>query len=142
MKCPCCASTLREVITGGLTVDICEPGCGGVFFEHFELSQVDEASEEAGAAILEWLETAPTKNPMPGQRYRCPKCATMMMRGQFKPSVPVTVDTCPACAGHWLDRGELASIRQTGGTDADRRRMAQRFVWEAFAEIRSKHHEA
>ena len=139
MKCPACASTLSERTAGSLTIDVCETGCGGIFFDRFEIQQVDEASEEEGVALLEWSSKGDNKRPRTEQRYSCPRCNIIMMRGQFKPSIPVTVDTCPGCAGLWLDRGELNNIREAPGADADRARVALRFVWEAFAEIKSRH---
>ena len=62
-----------------------------------------------------------------------------MMRSLFKPQIPVTVDTCPKCAGIFLDHGELQSIRGAEGSDADRRRKAQQFIWQAFADIKKTH---
>jgi len=137
MKCPACSSPLSERTTGALTVDICEGGCGGIYLDRFELNNVDEAAEAEGQALLEWAGQEPQKTPDREQRYRCPKCEMIMMRGLFKPQIPITIDTCPQCAGVWLDHGELAAIRQAPGSDHDRRRSAQAFVWQAFADLKS-----
>ena len=139
MKCPACSSPLTEHTAGALTVDICDHGCGGIFFDRFEVGSVDEASETEGQALLEWSNIEARKTPDQEQRYRCPRCEMIMMRGQFKPQIPVIVDTCPQCAGIFLDHGELASIREAEGSDTDRRRVAQQFVWQAFADIKKGH---
>src|SRR5882672_2371300 len=41
MKCPACKSELREKGAGGMTVDICYGGCGGIWFDQRELERVD-----------------------------------------------------------------------------------------------------
>jgi len=136
MNCPACSSVLTERTTGSLTVDICEDGCGGIFFDRFEIQQVDEAPEGAGEALLQWSNLGTTKTPNTSKRYQCPRCDMIMMRSLFKPDIKVTVDTCPKCAGLWLDKGELNAIRDATGSDADRKKAAQRFVYQAFADIR------
>ena len=139
MKCPACASTLAERTAGALTVDVCDTGCGGIFFDNFELGHVDEASEVEGEAILQWTSEAPIKVLATERRYECPRCRMIMMRNQFMPSISVTVDTCPKCAGVWLDHGELISIRKSPGTDEERWALAQKFILEAFSEIKANH---
>ena len=42
--------TARKV--GELTVDVCDGGCGGVWFDNFELQKVDESHEAAGESLL------------------------------------------------------------------------------------------
>ena len=54
MKCPACDRELTETQVGAVAVDICQGGCGGVWFDAFELQRVDEqimpASEPARVA--------------------------------------------------------------------------------------------
>ena len=52
MKCPACFSELSSVTIGQLTVDMCRGGCGGTWFDAFELQQVDESHESAGQMQL------------------------------------------------------------------------------------------
>ncbi len=54
MKCPACSSPLTERTAGALTVDICDQGCGGIFFDRFELESVDDANEIELQAQLNW----------------------------------------------------------------------------------------
>ena len=139
MKCPACGSTLSEHTVGALTVDICDTGCGGIFFDRFELSQVDEATETEGEALIRWAGITPSKKPDQSQRYRCPRCGMIMMRGLFKPQIPVTVDTCPQCAGVFVDHGELNSIRAAEGSDEERQLAARTFINSAFDDILKAH---
>ncbi|MFB2922740.1 MULTISPECIES: zf-TFIIB domain-containing protein [Aerosakkonema] len=43
MKCPACENNLTEIVTEAITVDVCEGGCGGIWFDRFELSQTARA---------------------------------------------------------------------------------------------------
>jgi len=46
-------------------------------------------------------------------RLRCPRHPeTVMIRRAFSRTIPVQIDECPQCGGHWLDAGELAQIRR------------------------------
>lgn len=51
---------------------------------------------------------------------RCPRCATSRPQ-ELKPEQyeGVTIDRCPACAGAWLDLGELERINKTIGEQFD-----------------------
>ena len=42
MKCPACGNELSQMVAGEITVDVCKGGCGGIWFDHFELQKVDE----------------------------------------------------------------------------------------------------
>ena len=139
MKCPACANTLSQKTAGSLTVDVCDSGCGGIFFDNFELSRVDEASEVEGEAILSWISNTPVSVMRNDRRYECPRCEMIMMRSMFMPSISVSVDTCPQCAGVWLDHGELLTIRTAPGSDTERRALAQKFITEAFTAIKANH---
>ena len=44
----------------------------------------------------------------------------------------VTVDECPECGGHWLDPGELATIRTEYASETDRERAAQEYFSDLF----------
>ncbi len=126
MNCPACAAPLTEINVGGLTVDLCRNGCGGIWFDNFELSKVDEASESLGetlAAIGFNQEAIVLRNKRP-----CPRCAGItMLQHKFSREKPVTIDECPNCAGVWLDGGELAAIREPVTTAAERKRATQDF---------------
>ena len=45
VKCPACGNNLTEKKFGEVTVDVCEGGCGGVWFDWFEFKKVDEPHE-------------------------------------------------------------------------------------------------
>ena len=113
MKCPACSHQLSELQIGTLRVDVCRGGCGGVWFDLFELQQVDDVSESAGEALIQ-ISRIPAMRVDPIRKRECPRCQQMKLkRRMFSPTVAVEVDECPACGGFWLDAGELEQIRLT-----------------------------
>ncbi len=48
MECPVCGNATTTRTDGGITVDVCEGGCGGIWLDRYELMRVDESSESAG----------------------------------------------------------------------------------------------
>ncbi len=132
MNCPACGNAMTQMTVGKVTVDVCRDGCGGLWFDRFELRTVDEPGESAGEALLE----AP-RNPRVAvdrtQRLRCPHHPDMvMMRHLWSVKRQVTIDECPRCAGVFLDPGELGQIRSEYGTDAERREAARAYYAEMF----------
>jgi uncharacterized protein len=53
VDCPACGNSLTTTTAGRITVDVCERGCGGIWFDRYELMRVDEADESAGEGLLE-----------------------------------------------------------------------------------------
>ena len=111
MKCPACFNELTQLQVGSLTVDACQGGCGGIWFDAFEMERVDEEQEVAGEPLLnirrdERLVVDPTR------KRECPRCAGIKLhRHFFSAKRRVEVDQCPNCGGYWLDAGELALVR-------------------------------
>jgi hypothetical protein len=131
MKCPACGNELSQMTAGDITVDVCKGGCGGIWFDQFELKKVDEAHESAGEAILEIERNAGIKIDYE-KRRKCPKCNIIMLRHFFSIKRQVAIDECPQCGGYWLDAGELAMIRKLYKTDTERRDAARQYFSEIF----------
>ncbi len=81
MKCPACSHELTELTAGAVTVDVCRGGCGGIWFDHQELKNVDEQHEDTGDLLM-GIERASIQQAMDCQaRRHYPRCAdTVMMR--------------------------------------------------------------
>ena len=127
MKCPVCSSQLREKTVGDITVDICEGGCGGIWFDNFELKKFDEPHESAGETLLD-IEQDESITFDHSKRLKCPKCDDIvMMRHFFSVKKEVEVDECPNCAGVWLDPGELGKIRDLFNTEEERHEAAKEY---------------
>ena len=131
MDCPACGHALSTRTAGELTVDVCDGGCGGVWFDHYELRKVDERAESAGEALLD-VPRDPNVVVDPAKRYGCPKCTdgVVMMRHFWSVARKVTIDECPECGGVFLDAGELREIRDLYATEGDRHAAADAYFKE------------
>ena len=134
MKCPACSNTLSEIQAGGITVDVCRDGCGGIWFDRAELQRLDDKAEAAGESLLHVNRRAGV--PIDAKAPRtCPRCAgVVMMRHCYSRRREVEIDECGGCGGIWLDDGELAVIRGQYRTEAERRKDAHRGAAEVFRE--------
>jgi len=125
MKCPACFNELTEVQVGDLSVDICQGGCGGIWFDAFELQRADEQHEAAGEHLVDIQRDERVRVDFSRKR-ECPRCPDVKLhRHFFSAKRRVEVDECPNCGGYWLDAGELAAIRSEK-SDAATAESAQR----------------
>lgn len=132
MKCTACGNVLKEKVVSDITVDVCEGGCGGIWFDRFELQKVDEPQEAAGESLLE-IEKDESIVIDHEKRRPCPKCGdVIMMRHFYSVKTDVEVDECPKCAGFWLDFGELGKIRTQFETEEDKQKAAEKYFSHMF----------
>lgn len=132
MKCPACGNILTLMVAGDVTVNVCEHGCGGIWFDWFELKKLDQPHESAGEAILNLACNRDVAVDLTKKRP-CPKCDNVVMRQHFcSVKKQVTVDECPNCGGVWLDAGELTQIRSQFKTEAERKQAAEEYYNEVF----------
>jgi Zn-finger nucleic acid-binding protein len=131
MTCPACGHALSTRTAGELTVDVCDGGCGGIWFDHFELKKLDEQAESAGEQLLD-VRRDPGVVVDPAERYRCPTCTdgVVLMRHFWSVKREVTIDECPECGGIFLDAGELAHIRSEFPTEEGRHAAADAYFKE------------
>jgi Zn-finger nucleic acid-binding protein len=132
MKCPACSNALKQMTIEDVTVDVCKGGCGGIWFDNFELKKFDEPHESAGEALLD-VERSESVVVDRSRRLKCPKCDDIvMMRHFFSVKRQVIVDECPGCGSFWLDPGELGKIRSLFETEEERHRAAEQYFDEVF----------
>jgi len=118
MQCPACFNKLSQMQIGTLTVDVCEGGCGGIWFDAFELQRADDPEKDVGEAMLH-ISRDPVIQVDFTRKRACPKCEGVKLKKHFFSSKRrVEVDECPNCGGYWLDAGELAQIRQEKAEEA------------------------
>ncbi len=111
MKCPACFNPLTQIQVGSVAVDACQNGCGGVWFDAFELERVDDEAEAAGERLVD-IHRDQRVVVDPSRKRECPRCEGIkLQRHFFSAKRKVEVDQCPNCGGYWLDAGELAQIR-------------------------------
>jgi Zn-finger nucleic acid-binding protein len=131
MNCPSCGTAMTEVDAGGVKVQACKGGCGGLWFDEWTLGKVDQPDQSAGESLLNIPQNA-SLNVDQSQKRKCPRDATPMMRHFYSVKRDVVVDECPQCEGIFLDPGELAEIRSDYPSDADRHKAAQAYYSEMF----------
>jgi uncharacterized protein len=135
MNCPACSGELIPVEAGPVTVDTCYGGCGGIWFDHKELTHLDEPHEDLGPLLFD----VPRGEGIQidhSERRNCVRCdAVVMMRRYYSPTRQVELDECPECGGIWLDLGELCGIRSENAPGADRDRVTDEFLRANLQEI-------
>jgi Zn-finger nucleic acid-binding protein len=116
-------------------VDVCLGGCGGIWFDNFELQKLDDASEPAGEMLVKVKKSEDLQIDY-SQRRNCPRCIdVVMMRHFYSPRRRVEVDECPGCGGYWLDAGELAAIREERQTSPEQQAAVEKYLNDIAAEI-------
>ena len=106
MKCPSCKNPLREKGAGGMTLDVCYGGCGGIWFDATELERVSASA----ASTLHTIWQVPVSNVKLTEPRLCPRCDLVLDRKWFSDTKQVEIDQCPKCGGIWLDAGEFTRI--------------------------------
>ena len=132
MKCPACGHGMTEVNVQDVKVDVCQGGCGGIWFDGRELRKVDEPHESLGEDLMHVVRDA-SVTIVDNDKRTCPRCKDMPMMQHFA-SVrrEVTVDECPNCAGYFLDYGELNQIRVQYETEEERSKAAESLFADLF----------
>ena len=137
MNCPACGNELTQITVDTFEADVCRGGCGGIWFDNFEIKKFDEEQENA-QELLNGIRKDPLAKVDHTRRYKCPKCDDLvMMRHFFSIKHKVEVDECPGCGGVWLDYGELGQIRDLYKTEAEREQAAKDY----FSEVLGKEFE-
>jgi Zn-finger nucleic acid-binding protein len=136
MICPACSQELCHLDAGGgVFLDVCDEGCGGIWFDAHELKRLDEAHEMPDSPALAVRPAAGASAPAASgpeehggavgavsrrpqvacegaPKRTCPRCECVKMRRFFYSAKrQVEIDQCGGCGGTWLDNGELQKIR-------------------------------
>jgi len=109
MKCPACYNELTAHRLSAVTIDVCHGGCGGAWFDAFELQRVAEV--EHAAEELSGIPHHPHLHVDAARKRACPRCDGVKLIRHFASGLRrVEVDHCPSCGGYWLDHGELEKV--------------------------------
>ncbi|MBI4565656.1 MAG: zf-TFIIB domain-containing protein [Planctomycetes bacterium] len=134
MKCPACSNALTATKLKDIVVDVCQNGCGGIWFDQHEFERVDEAHEHEGEALLDIPRNESVRIDFEAP-LECPRCEHQVMRRHFHSTKrKVEIDECYRCGGVWLDAGELKKIRKMFQNDEDRKQAAREYYEEAFGQ--------
>lgn len=94
--------------TAEMALDLCA-ACGGIWFDKDELDRYLDAKSACVSA------PAGAKPAAPAGTLKCPRCALDMAKGPAPGNPKVVVDSCPKCAGLWLEAGEAEAAADTSG---------------------------
>jgi Zn-finger nucleic acid-binding protein len=107
MICPACKNPLLEKSAGGMTLDMCYGGCGGIWFDADELDKVTPRA----ATTLHTIWQGPVDVKKLTEPRKCPRCEGQVLdRKWFSDRKQVEIDQCPVCGGVWLDAGEFSRV--------------------------------
>ncbi|MFH0702105.1 MAG: zf-TFIIB domain-containing protein [bacterium] len=111
ITCPACGNKLSKIKIEDIIVDVCENGCGGIWFDRGELKKVNEKHKSAGESLLNIQKNECIIIDTSIKR-KCPICKDIIMKKHFSSiKRTVEIDECCQCGGIWLDYGELEKIR-------------------------------
>src|SRR3989449_25889 len=82
MNCPACGTAMTEMTAGDAKVQACKGGCGGLWFDEWQLRKVDQPDQSAGEALLHIEQNAAVKLD-PNQRRKCPRDPDIVMMQHF-----------------------------------------------------------
>lgn len=112
MKCPACRRELKNIKVGSVNLDICQGGCGGIWFGGAELDKVVKSvavGTKTVAEITRSIEVTADEHRV----IKCVSCRGVKLEQKlFSLGSGVIMDRCPKCEGIWLDHGELETIRE------------------------------
>lgn len=129
MKCPACQKELSKTMLGATELDVCDHGCGGIWFDKDEIFQFDEQNEFPTAAILDLADKMKHVKVDQSKPRPCPRCDDEVLVKQFMDiQHQVQMDQCWNCSGIWLDLGELNQLRAQFATMADRKQAVNEFL--------------
>jgi Zn-finger nucleic acid-binding protein len=86
-------------------------GCGGIWFEHVELTVLARANAARLGELEERFQPSPADRKRQ-TRMSCPTCSVDLFEFEFKHAPGIRLDGCPNCKGIWVDDGELQAIQE------------------------------
>jgi Zn-finger nucleic acid-binding protein len=132
MNCPACEKTLEKMMIENISLDVCKGGCGGIWFDNFELMKIDEPDEYDAEALMD-VEIDENIRVDHEAKRKCPVCENqLMLRHFFSVRRAVSVDECPRCGGVWLDYGELGQIRRQFSSEEEKTKAAGEYFQDVF----------
>ena len=128
MKCPVCTNKLTQMDLSGIKVDACDQGCGGIWFDKFELLKFRNLKAAKSEQSLE-IQLAPNLKLPELDQLVCPICAPQKMLRRFSSfKRQIHIDECPNCAGVWLDHKELTGVVEEFASPADQLQQTEQYV--------------
>ena len=136
INCPACGKEMTKIFRseGGVNLDICLNGCGGIFFDNRELKKFDEYTENI-EELKKAINNKTFEKTDESQIRICPVCRTNMVKNSVSVKGNIIIDECYNCGAKFFDHGELTKMREEYPTEQDRR---QALLTETYNEIGAK----
>lgn len=134
--CPACDNVLTQTKVSNIVVDVCQDGCGGIWFDKNELKNFDEKHEIADG-LLNIKKNENIKVDYNRER-RCPKCGIKLFRHFSSIKMQIEIDECTRCEGFWLDDKELESIRNEFENEAEKLAASEEYFHNYAVELNTK----
>ena len=132
MKCPACETDMSQLTVAEVEVDVCKGGCGGVWFDNYELRKLDKSRDQIGSELLDVDVNPDVKVDLDKER-NCPRCENfVLMRHFFSVKKAVAIDECAGCGGIWFDAGELNTVKGLFSSAEERKAVASQAFDEMF----------
>lgn len=123
MDCPKCRAEMETVEFGiDIVIQRCT-GCHGLFCNWRTLQRLRE--EWLSEAVLDQGSAALGAKQNSMLDINCPACGTTMVRVKDPEQSLITLDSCPACDGVFLDAGELTNMKSVTLMDHVRHLLAK-----------------
>jgi Zn-finger nucleic acid-binding protein len=108
MICPRDGSELKPEVFGDVDIDSCEK-CNGTWVDRGELARIVGMKKDLPMGEPAKVEDLTDRSSL--LKLICPRCEGVEMEPYYFEHARKTVlDTCPKCAGIWLDSKELKAI--------------------------------
>lgn len=132
MDCPRTGKPMVEIEINDVKIDV-STGCGGIWFDNFELKKFDEPLEAAGEQLIAESQKYFDDSIDTSPRLNSPRHPDVMMqRHYFSFKRAVEIDVCPQSGGVWLDPGELQALRSLFASEAEKERATEREIEALF----------
>ncbi|MCB8931934.1 MAG: zf-TFIIB domain-containing protein [Fimbriimonadaceae bacterium] len=109
LLCPSCRIEMEALDYLGVPIDVC-PDCAGVWFDDGELAKLSQAAPAALEALDSRLTPEFEVLNVPGSLKQCPRCTVHLRSYRYRYDSPVVIDSCPKCAGIFVEDQELEAI--------------------------------
>ena len=110
MQCPICARELVDTIIKGIKVEICNGGCGGVWFDWSEIIKIDKFTYSGDDFPVIRRDANHIMDQ--SRRYICPRCKNIAMtRGFTSIFTDLLLGECQSCGGFWLNGEDVDELQ-------------------------------
>ncbi len=122
ITCPACGKQMKKVNLADMnsSIDICLDGCGGIFFNNYELEKIcknekniEEIENLLKDKVFEEVDSSKTRT--------CPECGIPMLKHFTSEKQTVEIDECYDCGSKFLDYGELQAFINEFPNERERR---------------------